>query len=81
MERKFYFYTDQMTVGYGGRPLIKNIRIRKIIIRIYKYDIFTTCKFHASISRRPRSFPNTFYHMNLLIFFFIFLYNIRTPVF
>ena len=27
MERKFYFYTDQMTVGYGGRPLIKNIRM------------------------------------------------------
>ena len=27
VERKFYFYTDQMTVGYGGRPLIKNIRM------------------------------------------------------
>ena len=27
MERKLYFYTDQMTVGYGGRPLIKNIRM------------------------------------------------------
>lgn len=28
MSEQYYFYTDQLTVGYDGKPLIKNIRMQ-----------------------------------------------------
>ncbi len=28
MKEQYYFYTDQLTVGYDGKPLIKNIRMQ-----------------------------------------------------